>query len=86
MLPHTNVGPLSANEMQQLRAVNVSMGLMLEQVSSKLTDRKTGVHRFAPSKKDPQQRIAQIEQAGRLSIPFTTGILCGIGEDHNDRV
>ncbi|HEY9750182.1 MAG TPA: 7,8-didemethyl-8-hydroxy-5-deazariboflavin synthase subunit CofG [Allocoleopsis sp.] len=76
LLPHTNVGPLSFDEMSQLKAVNVSMGLMLEQVTPKLLDT---VHRHAPSKV-PQLRLQQLDWAGELRIPFTTGLLLGIGE------
>jgi len=79
-LPHTNVGPLSWQEMEQLRQTNVSMGLMLEQLNPKFT--KT-VHKRAPSKK-PELRVQQLEQAGELKIPFTTGILLGIGETERD--
>lgn len=79
-LPHTNVGPLSWVEMQQLKTVNVSMGLMLEQVTPELL--KT-VHRQAPSKV-PQIRLQQLEWAGELQIPFTTGLLLGIGETQAD--
>ncbi|NMG59837.1 7,8-didemethyl-8-hydroxy-5-deazariboflavin synthase subunit CofG [Geitlerinema sp. P-1104] len=79
-LPHTNVGPLSEGEMASLKTVNVSMGLMLEQVTPKLL--KT-VHRHAPSKQ-PEQRILQLELAGKLRIPFTTGLLLGIGETPKD--
>ncbi|MEO0800761.1 MAG: 7,8-didemethyl-8-hydroxy-5-deazariboflavin synthase subunit CofG [Cyanobacteria bacterium J06642_2] len=75
-LPHTNAGPLSEAEMQRLKSVNASMGLMVEQVSDRLLDT---VHRRAPSKV-PALRLAQLEQAGRLQIPFTTGILVGVGE------
>ncbi|RZM75423.1 7,8-didemethyl-8-hydroxy-5-deazariboflavin synthase subunit CofG [Leptolyngbya iicbica] len=82
LLPHTNVGPLSEMEMAQLRAVNVSMGLMLEQMTPSLLQT---VHRHAPSKV-PERRLAQIEQAGRLRIPFTTGLLLGIGESEHDRL
>ncbi|NEQ44552.1 MAG: 7,8-didemethyl-8-hydroxy-5-deazariboflavin synthase subunit CofG [Leptolyngbya sp. SIOISBB] len=82
LLPHTNVGPLNEVEMAQLKIVNVSMGLMLEQMTPKLL--KT-VHRHAPSK-IPKQRLAQLEQAGRLHIPFTTGLLLGIGESESDRI
>lgn len=81
-LPHTNVGPLSAAEMAQLKTVNVSMGLMVEQVTPTLL---TGVHRHAPSKL-PAVRLEQLEQAGRLQIPFTTGVLLGIGESEADRI
>jgi 7,8-didemethyl-8-hydroxy-5-deazariboflavin synthase len=79
-LPHTNVGPLNLSEMQQLKSVNVSMGLMLEQVNPKF--RET-VHKYAPSK-EPKLRSQQLELAGKLKIPFTTGILLGIGETLTD--
>lgn len=79
-LPHTNVGPLSWYEMKQLKEVNVSMGLMLEQLDSKFM--KT-VHKHAPSKK-PELRLQQLEWAGKLRIPFTTGLLLGIGETMSD--
>jgi 7,8-didemethyl-8-hydroxy-5-deazariboflavin synthase len=79
-LPHTNVGPLSFEEMQQLKQVNVSMGLMLEQLTPKLL---ATVHRQAPSK-DPELRLQQLTWAGQLRIPFTTGLLIGIGESPED--
>lgn len=79
-LPHTNAGPLSQAEMAYLKQVNVSMGLMLEQLTPKLLH---SVHRHAPSK-DPQLRLHQLEQAGELGIPFTTGLLLGIGEEPQD--
>jgi FO synthase subunit 1 len=79
-LPHTNVGPLSYQEMEQLRGVNASMGLMLEQVTPDLLNH---VHRYAPSKVT-QVRLVQLEWAGKLEIPFTTGILLGIGEKQAD--
>ncbi|WP_036482325.1 7,8-didemethyl-8-hydroxy-5-deazariboflavin synthase subunit CofG [Myxosarcina sp. GI1] len=80
-LPHTNVGPLSWQEMKQLKQVNVSLGLMLEQLNPKFL---TTVHRQAPSKK-PELRLQQLEWAGKLKIPFTTGLLLGIGETKADR-
>jgi len=80
-LPHTNAGPLSVSEMQLLKTVNVSMGLMLEQLTPELL--KT-VHRQAPSKQ-PNLRLQQLIQAGELQIPFTTGLLLGIGETDRDR-
>ncbi len=80
-LPHTNAGPLSFAEMQLLKTVNVSMGLMLEQLTPDLL--KT-VHRHAPSKQ-PDLRLQQLAQAGELQIPFTTGLLLGIGETDRDR-
>jgi FO synthase subunit 1 len=81
-LPHTNVGPLSFQEMATLKSVNVSMGLMLEQVTPKLL--KT-VHQYAPSKV-PEVRSQQLVWAGELQIPFTTGLLLGIGETERDRL
>jgi 7,8-didemethyl-8-hydroxy-5-deazariboflavin synthase len=80
-LPHTNAGPLSYDEMAQLKQVNVSMGLMLEQMTPHL---QTTVHRNAPSK-DPTLRLQQLEWAGELKIPFTTGLLLGLGETHAER-
>ncbi|MEC4806205.1 MAG: 7,8-didemethyl-8-hydroxy-5-deazariboflavin synthase subunit CofG [Jaaginema sp. PMC 1079.18] len=80
-MPHTNAGILSFEEMQQLKQVNGSMGLMLEQVTPSLL--KT-VHRRAPSKV-PQLRLQQLEWAGQLRIPWTTGLLLGIGETQQDR-
>jgi len=79
-LPHTNVGPLSEAEMTTLRDVNVSMGLMVEQVTPALL--KT-VHAHAPSKV-PEMRLQQLDMAGRLRIPFTTGLLLGLGETVED--
>lgn len=79
-LPHTNVGPLTWQEMRRLKEVNVSMGLMLEQINPKFL--KT-VHKNAPSK-NPKLRLQQLEWAGKLEIPFTTGLLLGIGETVSD--
>jgi FO synthase subunit 1 len=79
-LPHTNAGPLSFVEMRQLKEVNVSLGLMLEQLTPDLL--KT-VHRYAPSKL-PEFRWQQLAMAGELQIPFTTGLLLGIGESSDD--
>jgi 7,8-didemethyl-8-hydroxy-5-deazariboflavin synthase len=81
-LPHTNAGPLSWAEMSRLKQVNVSMGLMLEQLTPQLL--KT-VHKYAPSKQ-PEIRLQQLEWAGKLKIPFTTGLLLGIGENQEDRL
>ena len=80
-LPHTNAGPLARAEMAHLSEVNVSMGLMLEQLTPALL--KT-VHRHAPSK-EPELRLQQLVWAGELGIPFTTGLLLGIGETMADR-
>jgi 7,8-didemethyl-8-hydroxy-5-deazariboflavin synthase len=79
-LPHTNAGILSFAEMQKLVTVNVSMGLMLESLDPILLQ---GVHRYAPSKL-PTVRLEQLNWAGELQIPFTTGLLLGIGESEQD--
>jgi 7,8-didemethyl-8-hydroxy-5-deazariboflavin synthase len=79
-LPHSNVGPLSYSEMEKLAQVNVSMGLMLESLDPALLE---GVHRHAPSKV-PAIRLEQLNWAGKLKIPFTTGLLLGIGESEPD--
>jgi 7,8-didemethyl-8-hydroxy-5-deazariboflavin synthase len=79
-LPHSNVGPLSYSEMERLAQVNVSMGLMLESLDPALL---SGVHRHAPSKV-PAIRLEQLHWAGQLKIPFTTGLLLGIGESEQD--
>jgi 7,8-didemethyl-8-hydroxy-5-deazariboflavin synthase CofG subunit len=84
LLPHTNAGLMTPNEMAALKAVNVSMGLMLESVSPRLR-RKGEVHYYSPDK-DPERRLEMIREAGERRIPFTTGILLGIGETHAERV
>ncbi|ADZ08579.1 FO synthase subunit 1 [Methanobacterium lacus] len=82
LLPHSNPGVLSKGELKQLREVNASMGLMLETTSQKLMN--TVVHEQSPGKQ-PKLRIKSIENAGKLKIPFTTGLLIGIGETIEDR-
>ncbi|MSP60237.1 MAG: 7,8-didemethyl-8-hydroxy-5-deazariboflavin synthase subunit CofG [Myxococcales bacterium] len=84
LLPHTNAGLLTDGEMARLKEVNVSLGLMLENVSPRLGEKGMPHHR-APDKR-PEKRLAMIEGAGRLRIPFTTGILVGIGETRRERV
>lgn len=84
MLPHTNAGLLSRDEMQRLKPLNVSLGLMLESLSPRLRQRG-GAHQQAPDK-EPALRLAMIRAAGALRIPFTTGILLGIGETVADRI
>jgi len=79
-LPHTNAGPLSVHEMAALGRLNPSMGLMLEGLGPAYD----ALHRQAPSKAT-SVRLAQLEQAGRLGIPFTTGLLLGVGESQADR-
>ncbi|MFQ5762442.1 MAG: 7,8-didemethyl-8-hydroxy-5-deazariboflavin synthase CofG, partial [Candidatus Bathyarchaeia archaeon] len=78
LLPHSNAGLLTKREMTALREFNISLGLMLENVSERLCE-KGGPHEFAFSKR-PKSRLATIEAAGELGIPFTTGLLIGIGE------
>lgn len=84
MVPHTNAGVLDRDEMARLREVNPSLGLMLENVSPRLVAPGMPHHR-APDKR-PERRLAMIEEAGELRIPFTTGILIGIGETRRERV
>jgi FO synthase subunit 1 len=78
LLPHTNAGVLDYNELAYLKPVNASMGLMLE------TTANVPAHRNSPGKA-PEARIDTIENAGKLKIPFTTGLLLGIGETMEDR-
>ena len=80
-LPHTNAGPLSRREMAALGRLNPSMGLMLEGLGPAYD----ALHRHAPSKR-LEVRLGQLEQAGRLGIPFTTGLLLGVGESDADRI
>jgi len=83
LLPHTNMGILKYKELKMLREVNASMGLMLETSSPRLME--TIAHKNSPGK-DPKLRIKTIEDAGKLRIPFTTGLLIGIGETIDERV
>jgi 7,8-didemethyl-8-hydroxy-5-deazariboflavin synthase CofG subunit len=84
LLPHANPGVLSREEMAQLRPVNASMGMMLETVSRRLLAPGEAHHRCPD--KVPKVRLAALEAAGELRIPFTTGILIGIGETPEERV
>jgi len=83
LLPHSNPGILQKDELKMLREVNASMGLMLETTSSRLME--SPAHRKSPGK-DPKLRIETIENAGKLKIPFTTGLLIGIGETVEERI
>ena len=83
LLPHSNPGILNKNELRMLRGVNASMGLMLETTSERLM--KTIAHEKSPGK-HPELRIKTIKNAGKLKIPFTTGLLIGIGETIQERV
>ncbi len=78
LFPHTNAGNLTKSEMNELKKTNVSLGLMLENSSERLSE-KGMPHQFAPSK-NPKARLRVLENAGELRIPMTTGILIGIGE------
>jgi len=84
LLPHLNPGTMSRAEMAALRGVSASMGLMLETVSPRLCD-PGGPHEHAPSK-HPRARLRTLDLAGELRIPFTTGLLVGIGETPEERV
>src|SRR6185369_8320162 len=84
LLPHANPGLMGRRDLESLRRFNPSMGLMLESTSDRLT--LPGMaHDNAPDK-PPALRLKTIEEAGRLKIPFTTGILIGIGETRDERV
>ncbi|MDH3676971.1 MAG: 7,8-didemethyl-8-hydroxy-5-deazariboflavin synthase subunit CofG [Nitrosopumilus sp.] len=78
LFPHTNAGNLTYDEMKDLQKTNVSMGLMLENSSERLS-MKGMPHYLAPSKR-PKSRLEVLENSGKLKIPMTTGILLGIGE------
>jgi FO synthase len=80
LLPHTNLGVLGSSDLERLREVTASQGLMLESSNPDLA-----VHEGSPTK-HPEARIATIEAAGKLKIPFTSGVLVGIGESEEDRV
>jgi FO synthase len=82
LLPHTNLGVLGRNDLARLREVTASQGLMLESVSERLMET---VHAGSPTK-HPAQRLETIEAAGELRIPFTSGILVGIGETVEERI
>ncbi|MFX0041896.1 MAG: 7,8-didemethyl-8-hydroxy-5-deazariboflavin synthase subunit CofG [Candidatus Hodarchaeota archaeon] len=84
LLPHTNLGVLTFDDLQLLKNYNASMGLMLESTSMDLF-KKGGVHEKSPGKL-PTKRINHIKNAGKLKIPFTTGLLLGIGESLDDRI
>jgi 7,8-didemethyl-8-hydroxy-5-deazariboflavin synthase CofG subunit len=83
LLPHTNAGIMTPEEMSKLRPLNASMGLMLENISPRLRLRG-GAHQWAPDK-DPVVRMRMLNEAGALRVPFTTGILLGIGETAAER-
>ena len=78
LFPHTNAGNLNYEEMKELKKTNVSMGIMLENVSERLTEK--GMPHYLAASKRPKTRLEILENSGKLRIPMTTGILVGIGE------
>ncbi|WP_283138492.1 bifunctional FO biosynthesis protein CofGH [Rhizohabitans arisaemae] len=84
LLPHLNPGVLTWRDFQRLKPVSPSMGMMLETTSEELFTRKGAPHHGSPDK-DPKVRLRVLEDAGRSNVPFTTGILIGIGETMADR-
>ena len=80
LLPHANAGALAADELAMLRTVSASQGMMIESVAEDLA-----CHRGAPDK-IPARRLATLDAAGQLAIPFTTGLLVGIGDSRADRL
>jgi FO synthase len=84
LLPHINAGVMGADDVAALRRVSVSQGLMLESASERLS-RKGGPHYGSPDKA-PSRRLETIRVAGELGVPFTTGILIGIGETRAERI
>ncbi len=78
LFPHTNAGNLTFDEMKELQKTNVSMGLMLENVSERLSQK--GMPHYLAASKRPKARLEVLENSGKLKIPMTTGLLVGIGE------
>ncbi|HEY0508727.1 MAG TPA: 7,8-didemethyl-8-hydroxy-5-deazariboflavin synthase CofG, partial [Blastococcus sp.] len=85
LLPHLNPGVLTWEEIQRLKPVSASMGMMLETTATRLWSEPGGPH-FGSPDKDPAVRLRVLEDAGRSAVPFTTGVLLGIGEDYAERV
>ncbi len=84
LLPHTNAGVLTSDDLRQLMTVNASLGLMLESTAERLTE-PGQVHHRSPDK-HPARRLAMTAEAGRQGIPFTSGLLVGIGETRAERI
>lgn len=85
LLPHLNPGVMTWDEIQRLKPVSPSMGMMLETTATRLWSERGGPHYGSPDK-DPAVRLRVLEDAGRSSVPFTTGVLLGIGENYAERV
>ena len=84
LLPHINAGCMTSAEIDKLRAVSASMGLMLESAAERLCQK--GMPHYGSPDKQPAARLATIERAGRKQVPFTSGILIGIGETRRERI
>ncbi len=84
LIPHINAGNMTAVELAKLRQVSASMGIMLESASSRLCEK--GMPHYGSPDKDPATRLETIELAGQAAIPFTSGILIGIGETRLERI
>ena len=84
LIPHLNPGCLTPNEIKKLKPLSGSMGLMVESLSSRLTEK--GQPHYGSPDKDPLFRMQTLEEAGKQSVPFTTGILIGIGETRLERL
>lgn len=84
LIPHINAGNMTADEIARLRKVSASMGIMLESASSRLCEK--GMPHYGSPDKDPATRLATIELAGEAAVPFTSGILIGIGETRLERI
>jgi FO synthase len=84
VLPHINAGCMNAEEIEMLRPVSASMGIMLESVSTRLCEK--GMPHYGSPDKDPARRLETIRLAGEARVPFTTGILIGIGETREERI
>ncbi|MCK5885519.1 MAG: 7,8-didemethyl-8-hydroxy-5-deazariboflavin synthase CofG, partial [Alcanivorax sp.] len=84
LLPHINAGCMSAKEIAGLRKVSASMGIMLESASERLCEK--GMPHYGSPDKDPKQRLETLELAGQAAVPFTSGILIGIGETRLERI
>ncbi len=84
LLPHLNPGNMTADDIEMLRPLAPSMGAMLESSSLRLTEK--GMPHYGSPDKHPDARLATIEEAGKMRVPFTTGILIGIGETRRERI
>ena len=84
LLPHLNPGNLTPEELARLRAISPSMGIMMESTSNRLTEK--GMPHYGSPDKVPEVRLATLVEAGRQKVPFTTGVLIGIGETRRERI